>query len=199
MRVIKLGWILSVTSIAACGGAQPEPETPSDVQATDGESEPPQDSADASEAAAEGEAAQSSITAPSASAPDPSEANAADAHPGSEPLGAPTETTKPLGNTVEETRTSEVIADVVRKQRQLFRDCYEKELARSPGLRGNLTLHFVVDPRGQVSSAEVNTERSTLTQPLLGKCALDALRKLQFPPSSRGFESTVNYPFDFKP
>jgi TonB family protein len=92
-----------------------------------------------------------------------------------------------------------VIASVVVQNRHEFRACYEAERAKDPNVAGSLTVHFTIDPKGVVTSANVIAERSSLAQPTLHKCALDALRAISFPPSSRGFESQVSYPFDFKP
>jgi hypothetical protein len=102
------------------------------------------------------------------------------------------------GATVKETRTGEAIRNVVLQHRQSVRSCYEQLQKRMPDLKGTLTLHFKLDPRGVVSFAEVNRARSTLKNPELTSCAVDALKQIRFPPSSRGFESDVNYPFDFR-
>lgn len=98
-----------------------------------------------------------------------------------------------------ETRTQQVIASVIVQNRQRFRDCYEAERTKDPAAAGSLTLHFTIDPHGKVLQANVVEPRSTLKQPTLHQCALAALNAISFPPSSRGFESQVNYPFDFKP
>jgi len=98
-----------------------------------------------------------------------------------------------------ETRTQQVIASVVVQNRQKVRACYEAERTKDPTLAGTLTVHFTIDPRGTVTQANVVAERTTLKQPSLHQCALNALGTISFPPSSRGFESQVNYPFDFKP
>ena len=98
-----------------------------------------------------------------------------------------------------EKRTTEVIAAVVTRNRASVRRCYEQELAHRPGLRGMLTMRFTLDSKGKVTAATINPERSTIRLPSLTDCAAKALRDMAFPPSSRGFESTVNYPFNFKP
>lgn len=98
-----------------------------------------------------------------------------------------------------ETRTNDVIRAVVQQHRAQIRRCYEAALDAQPELRGTLTLRFTLDPNGKVTSAEVNPTRTTLQDPRVQQCALAALRTIQFPASSRGFESSVNYPFDFKP
>lgn len=98
-----------------------------------------------------------------------------------------------------ETRTQQVIASVIVENRQKFRDCYEAERAKDPTTAGSLTVHFTLDPHGKVIQSNIVEPRSTLKQPSLHQCALAALNAVAFPPSSRGFESQVNYPFDFKP
>jgi hypothetical protein len=99
-----------------------------------------------------------------------------------------------------ETRTTEVIAKIVKDNRKPFRDCYEKGTKDLPDVEGTLTLHFVLDPSGKVkvAVAELNQERSTIKAPPVVDCAIAVLKSLKFPPSSRGMDSSVNYPFDFK-
>ncbi len=98
-----------------------------------------------------------------------------------------------------ETRTTELIQKTVVNGRKPFRDCYEKAKKDLPTLQGTMTLKFTLDPEGKVKSAELNQERSDLKSPAVVDCALAELKKLKFPPSSRGMETTVNYPFNFKP
>jgi TonB family protein len=109
------------------------------------------------------------------------------------------EAPKRPGLTVPETRTTQVIQATVAQNRLSVRACYEKALAVDAKLRGTLTVHFTIDEAGVVTSAEVNTQRTTLSEPGVQQCALAAVKKITFPKSSRGFESTVNYPFDFRP
>jgi TonB family protein len=98
-----------------------------------------------------------------------------------------------------ETRTTEVIQKVILDNRKQVRTCYDKAKKDLPGLEGTLTIHFVLDPEGAVKKAEVNLERSQIKNAELGECAIKELKKMKFPPSSRGMESTINYPFNFKP
>jgi outer membrane biosynthesis protein TonB len=97
-----------------------------------------------------------------------------------------------------ETRTTEVIQKIIMANRQPVRDCYEKARKDLPTLKGDMTIHFVLDPDGKVKTAELNQERSTLKSPAVVTCALEVLKKIKFPPSSRGMDSTINYPFNFK-
>ena len=80
-----------------------------------------------------------------------------------------------------------------------MRACYEAALKNNPGIHGDVVVAFVINPDGSVKSAEVNWSESEIHVPELDSCAVDVVRGLKFPPSSRGLESKVNYPFNFNP
>jgi len=113
--------------------------------------------------------------------------------------GSPEKASASNGSTDDGTRNTEKIRGIIKENRQKFRDCYEAALKELPGLEGDLTLKFVLDPDGKVKSAEVNLERSTLKSEKVGQCAVEAIKKLQFPPSGEGMDTAVNYPFNFNP
>lgn len=96
-------------------------------------------------------------------------------------------------------RGKDEIQQVMASNRDKVRACYDAALARNPGIAGDLVVSFTIDPRGDVKQAEVNWSESDLHIPELDTCAVDAVRSLKFPPSSRGLESKVNYPFNFNP
>jgi TonB family protein len=91
------------------------------------------------------------------------------------------------------------IQQVMLANRDKVRACYDAALAGNPGIEGDLVVSFVIDPHGEVKQAEVNWSQSDLHVPELDNCAADAVRSIKFPPSSRGLESKVNYPFNFHP
>jgi hypothetical protein len=95
-----------------------------------------------------------------------------------------------------ETRTMEVIAQTVKDNRKAVRDCFDKAKKELPDLKGDMVIHFVVDPEGKVRRAELNQERSTLKSPAVVSCSIEAIKAIKFPPSSRGMDTTVNYPFN---
>jgi hypothetical protein len=162
-------WSLGMLLVLGCGGAKAPVESP--------DTPPPAESP--------------------ASAPEPAPTDTAPApapEPASTSEAAPSES---AGSGVE-TRTSEVIAQVIKDNRKPFRDCYDKGKQKIPELEGTLTLFFVLNPRGEVKKAELNRERSDIVEPIVVDCALGVLRSMKFPRSSRGMESTVNYPFDFR-
>lgn len=85
------------------------------------------------------------------------------------------------------------------ENRGAVRACYDAALAQNPGIHGALVINFVIDPRGSVKEAEVSWKDSDIHVPELDTCAAEAVRAIKFPPSSRGLESKVTYPFNFNP
>jgi hypothetical protein len=138
-----------------------------------------------------------------AAEPEPAPAVAAEPAPeaAKEPTDDPEATATPSetdpGNT--ETRTQEVIRQTFQRNRTQARSCFDEALKKHPGLKGNLTVSFTIDPKGAVKEASINTDRSDLAVPELNTCIIDVVRKIAFPPSSRGFESKGNYPYNFNP
>jgi hypothetical protein len=169
----------------ACGGSSPPPESP----AAPGANTPTGGDAPAAPAAAatdkpasdgwEGEG--------DAKVAGPGPAAGGDAKPAATGSGQP------------ETRTIEVIQRIVKEHRAEVRECYDKARKDLPSLQGDMMIHFVLDPEGKIKTIELNQERSTLKAPPVVDCAIKVLKGLQFPPSSRGMESQVNYPYNFMP
>jgi TonB family protein len=91
------------------------------------------------------------------------------------------------------------IRAIVAGNRDAFRTCYDRSLKTHPGIKGRFMLKFVLNPDGTVKSAEADPTKSEIHAPDLESCAIGALKGLKFPPSKKGMESTVNYPFDFNP
>ncbi len=96
-----------------------------------------------------------------------------------------------------ETRSMEVIAQIVKDNRKPVRDCFDKAKKDLPDLKGEMVIHFVVDPEGKVKKAEINLERSGLKSAAVADCSIKVIQGIKFPPSSRGMDTTVNYPFKF--
>jgi TonB family protein len=134
-------------------------------------------------------------------APDPAAAPS-----GTEPSGPAAAGTASAGvaasgapGTPKDTRGKAEIQQVMASNRDKVRACYEAALATNPGIKGDLVIDFTIDPHGAVKQAEINWSQSDLHIPELDTCAVDAVRSLQFPASSRGLESKVSYPFNFNP
>ncbi len=179
--------VLVAFGVVACGGSAPPPaapepaatETPAPAPATDASAKPPEEDGWAGESAAK-----NGDTKPDATKPAPaSDTPAADTGSGKPP----------------ETRTMEVIQQAVKDNRKAARKCYEDARKDLKDLKGDVVVHFVIDPEGKVKSAELNQERSTLKSPAVVNCVLDVIKGIHFPKSSRAMETSTNYPFNFTP
>ncbi|MEO8906281.1 MAG: AgmX/PglI C-terminal domain-containing protein [Polyangiaceae bacterium] len=98
-----------------------------------------------------------------------------------------------------ETRTMDVIRQLVMDNRKAARKCYEDARRDLKDLQGNVVIHFVLDPEGKVKLAELNEERSTLKSPAVVNCVIGVIKAIPFPKSSRAMETSANYPFNFTP
>jgi outer membrane biosynthesis protein TonB len=98
-----------------------------------------------------------------------------------------------------ETRSMEVIRKLVMDNRKAARKCYEDARKDLKDLKGDVVIHFVIDPEGNVKSAELNQERSTLKSPAVVDCVIGVIKGIKFPKSSRAMETSTNYPFNFTP
>jgi hypothetical protein len=173
--------VLVLSSFAGCGG---------------GETPPPETAASSSETAAPASETESPSTAAPA-AESNEESLMGNEDPASHPGASNEKAATPAPG--EDTRTSEIVQKMVMEQRATVRKCYEDALKELPGLHGDLVIHFVLDPEGKVKKAELNQEQSTLKSPKVTECAINVIKGIKFPPSSRGMQSEINYPFNLNP
>jgi hypothetical protein len=75
----------------------------------------------------------------------------------------------------------------------VFKACYQKELNRTPGLGGKLTINFVIDAEGAVKSTR--TSGGTLRNAEVEGCIKNNIARLKFPAKGG---AVVNYPFVFQ-
>lgn len=177
-------FVLLGLTAAACGGSTPEAAAPSS------------DGASSSTDAASTDVASNEPSAPAAGDGWEGESEAKSSAPAAAGAEAGTPNPDTKG---EETRTLEVIQKIVKDNRKPVRACYDKARKDLPSLQGDLVIFFVLDPEGKIKKIEVNQERSTLKSPAVADCAISVIKGLSFPPSSRGMETNVNYPYNFTP
>lgn len=103
------------------------------------------------------------------------------------------------GHSQEPGRKREDIQTIVMSRRDEARACYDKGLKDHPGIEGDLTVKFTIDPQGTVTEASVDSSKSTINEPSVGTCVTDVIKKIKFAPSKGGFETRANYPFNFHP
>jgi hypothetical protein len=175
--------LIVIAFAAACG-----PEVPPETAASEAPPPPPAEPAAAPAAA--------TPAAPSSGggeewAGEAEAKNAAPGPKGTDSAGNPTNDGKV------ETRTMTQIQKLVQDNRQPVRDCLDKARKDLPDLHGDMVITFVLDAEGKVKSAQLNQERSTMKAPPVVECAITVIKGLKFPPSSRGMDTTVNYPYNF--
>lgn len=84
---------------------------------------------------------------------------------------------------------------VISKHQQAILRCYEKRLARKPGLSGKVSFEWTVKTNGSVST--VREKSSTLNDATVSKCVMGVIRKMKFP-KPKGGEVIIVYPFFFQ-
>jgi|GEM_PF-6205200 len=89
-----------------------------------------------------------------------------------------------------------VIANVVRNRLGSVKECYERQLKKSPQLSGKIVIRFTIDEEGRVSQALV--EENTLQDETVSGCVVSRFQRFRFPKPSGG-AVTVSYPFIFTP
>ncbi|MEB2313845.1 MAG: AgmX/PglI C-terminal domain-containing protein [Sorangiineae bacterium] len=133
-------------------------------------------------------------------APAPSAELASDA-PSGETAAPVASSATPAGSAAPagDAKRTELVAAIIKEHRDAFRACYDEGRKAIPSLEGNLVLEFQLDGTGALKSAKLNEQRSDITAPKVVECALGVLKGLKFPPHPRGMDSTINYPFNFRP
>ena len=86
----------------------------------------------------------------------------------------------------------ELIRQVIHRNRQQIRYCYESQLTRFPKLEGKVAVTFVIGAEGTVQQANVAT--STVGNPELESCLVARFKGWQFPRPKGGGIAQVTYP-----
>jgi TonB family protein len=72
-------------------------------------------------------------------------------------------------------RDQDAVAAVVTKHTSAIQSCYQRELKRSPNLRGKLVVRFVINPQGMVESVTVVS--STLNNATVENCVVQRIKR----------------------
>ncbi|MBN1770691.1 MAG: energy transducer TonB [Deltaproteobacteria bacterium] len=95
---------------------------------------------------------------------------------------------------------AEVVRRIVHRHtgyRGTVRRCYERGLDRNRSLGGEVTIKFMIDPTGSVTSAEAVA--STLGDSDVEGCIVRAFERMEFPEPLRGETVIVSFPIVFAP
>jgi hypothetical protein len=96
-------------------------------------------------------------------------------------------------------RSVQDIRTIVMSHRDEARKCYDDNLQMYPGVEGDLDVKFTIDPKGNVSDAAVNDDKSSIHATGIGTCVVNVIKKIHFAESAKGFETRAHYPFNFHP
>lgn len=91
----------------------------------------------------------------------------------------------------------ETIRRVIRRHRNEYRFCYEKELNRKRDLNGKIKVKFTIAGNGSVIASQV--VESTMKNASVENCLAAKIKRWVFPAPKGGGIVVVTYPFIFKP
>jgi hypothetical protein len=95
--------------------------------------------------------------------------------------------------------SSDTVKRVVAHNREKIQTCYEETLAsKDKPVEGRVMTSFVVTPGGLVKDPRVLKKGTTLKDPKLHACLIDALSTFTFPKPSDRREHPIEYPFNLK-
>lgn len=90
------------------------------------------------------------------------------------------------------------IRGVITANIDAIRACYEAILrGREPAPTGRVVTRFVIAADGRMQHVEIKPEQTTLEDPALHACMLDAMGAFQFDAPDGGGVVIVTYPFSF--
>jgi hypothetical protein len=88
-----------------------------------------------------------------------------------------------------------LIDAVVKRHMNAIRYCYQRELVKSPSLKGKVSIKFTIAKDGSVSAA--STKSSTLGSSTAEGCIVNQFLRMKFPEPKGGGIVIVTYPFIF--
>ena len=91
----------------------------------------------------------------------------------------------------------EIVRRIIRRHINEVRFCYEQELATHRALGGRMAVQFTIAGTGQVLASVLQS--STLGNVRVESCAVQAVRRWEFPKPEGGGLVSVTYPFVFAP
>lgn len=106
------------------------------------------------------------------------------------PAGAPAEN----GTRAPDAAERVAIGETIRAQLLPLQDCYDRRLARVPGLQGKLVLRFEIDREGKV----LRPSADGMSDAKLVECVLDEVGRWQFARPPSGATLSVTYPVVFR-
>jgi hypothetical protein len=105
----------------------------------------------------------------------------------------------PLNKDGEVGRRPSDIQTIILTHRDDARACYDAERKKNPKIaEGNLDIGWVLDPKGNVTSAAVIDATTDVKEPAVANCIIGIIKGIKWAESQKGFETKAHYPFNFK-
>lgn len=104
----------------------------------------------------------------------------------------------PLGNEADVAQglDRDQIAAVINRNQGQITYCYEQGLKDTPGIKGRVSIDFIIGGTGTVKSAKVDS--TSLNSKQVEDCMLMRLKTFKFPVPEGGVDVQVKYPFRFE-
>lgn len=90
-----------------------------------------------------------------------------------------------------------LIDEVIKRNMNQIRYCYQRELTKNPALGGKIVIKFTIAKDGTVSAA--STKTTTMNNASVESCIVGRFLRMQFPQPKGGGIVIVSYPFIFSP
>jgi len=90
-----------------------------------------------------------------------------------------------------------LIDEVIKRNMNQIRYCYQRELTKNPSLAGKIVIKFTIAKDGSVSAA--STKTTTMKNSAVESCIVGRFMRMQFPQPKGGGIVIVSYPFIFSP
>jgi hypothetical protein len=90
-----------------------------------------------------------------------------------------------------------LIDEVIKRNMNQIRYCYQRELTKNPALGGKIVIKFTIAKDGTVSAA--STKTTTMNNASVEGCIVGRFLRMQFPQPKGGGIVIVSYPFIFSP
>lgn len=91
------------------------------------------------------------------------------------------------------------LVDVIKSRRDGFRCCFDLYARKNPGARGKIAWQLKLKPDGAVEAATILRDKSDVTAPEVESCMAELAKSVTWARSPSGKDTTLTYPFDFKP
>lgn len=91
--------------------------------------------------------------------------------------------------------SQKMIQDILTNVRPQFYKCYSQLLQKTPGVNGQASVGFMIQPSGHVSQPDVSS--STLSDAQFKKCLVSVIERVEFPPFS-GSAISTEFPIRFE-